>query len=300
MIKDEHGKLYHITEKEESNFKIKELLRNVSCNRGTINGSIIDNELYIIGETNGLYYTSSKYMLCRIEKRDNSKYDTSNIEETDFENLFSLLALNNLLKEPADVVQKIIDEKFEEYRAYLEKKGIYYELTFKNDCLTFLVEHHSNFTLYMELSNKTNSNSGDIYIEIPGMDVIHVNSYNYKRELREYVLKSGMDLLKDYTIHQVKNGVIINDEYFETLEEGFAILEERKKEKKEEERKTKKLIDFFERNDGQITTYSKDYKHIYIYKYDKEKEKFLFDNNEIKMDIVWNRLRDAGYDHSLF
>jgi hypothetical protein len=300
MTRNEYGKLYHITEERESELKIGKLLEYCSCKRGTITNSMRSNELYIISETNGFYYTRSKYIICRIEEQSDRTYKISNIEETDFENLFSLLALNNLLKQDVETVQMIINGYFEGVIETAEKNGIYYEMKFsENNVLSFLVEHGKDFYFYIEIDNGR-WREHDVYIEMPEIDKLNIHSSDSKRYVKEYLLKAGMGLLEEYNIQKVKNGIIINDEYFESLEDGIFILEERKEKQKEYERKKKRLVDFFRIHDNSITTYSSDYKNSYVHKYDIENDKFFVNEKEVELDIMWSRLRDAGYEYSLY
>jgi hypothetical protein len=300
MTINENGRLYHITEEEESTLKIKKLLNYCKCKRGSLTNSMISNELYIISKTNGFYSTGTKYMICRIEEQSNGTYELSNLEETNFENLFSLLVLNNLLKKDVEIVQKEIDEYFEEIRSQREKDGIYYELNFeKNNTLSLSLEY-KNFYFYTEIHNTPEYRKSDVYIEMPGINGMRIHSVDSQTDIKNFLLKSGMELLEEYRIQEIKNGVIINDEYFENLEIGIYVLENRKADKLEKERRLKKLIRIFESYDNEITTYSRlDYRNAFVHKYDKENNKFLINEEEVDSDIMWNNLKRRGYEHIL-
>jgi hypothetical protein len=303
MIKDEAGKLYHITDKQEELIKINELLKFSKCKREEAKGSYRNKELYLIGEKTAIYQaTNNNYMICSIEPIEDNygkSYKISNLEETDFENLFTLLSLNNLLTESIDVIQQEVNERFEKYRELQEKRGIYYELEFtEKEMFTFYVKY-DNFILHLNIDMGSGYAKNDIYLEIPNM-AIDINPTSPKNSVTKFLLENGIELLKEYKIQKIKNGVIINDEYFEDIEDGIFILENRKAAKFEFERKKKKLINLFEKHDNNIEVYNKDYTTIWNNTYDPENDKFMIDEKEVDTEIIWNKLINSGYEYTLY
>lgn len=172
--------------------------------RGRLKGSMYDNELYLLSEDKGFYLSRLTIVLCdviKLEREDRIVYAASNLNPLkDFKEIkeFSLEHLFN--KD---------EQKFKEIIEKVNSKT-YYEVDTSQEKVTFYIESGRSYVRVEGSEEGLNVQFGDYSIDIP------IGQYN--KGIESIILNKQEEIL-ELGITKLENGYLLNNKYYETLEE---------------------------------------------------------------------------------
>ncbi len=203
--------------------------------KGTIKGSLIKDELYLVNDKYGFYSNGWEWQFCEYtpveveidsywgEHRTETQYETKHLKELEFEDIYNLLNEENKKQ-----VDKIIEEKEEEFYKNSWNR-IYYELeanTKYNDMRFYLEYKNTCFEIRIDKRG---------YIEIFADDLeCYADKYNYFKEEVEKRIDEKIIKYIDKGITKLENGFVYKNNYYETFEEVKDVITEEEKPKEEE------------------------------------------------------------------
>lgn len=185
--------------------------------RGTIKGSCIENELYIIDDKYGFYSNGREYQFCEYTEFEEivqdfydikkvTVYDTKHLKKLDFNDIYDLLDAD--MKEKAN---KLIEDKQKKFYSNSNNR-FYYEfevasdlakmyLEYKNSCFSFEIDKNKRLTVYLD---GYELNADDYWL---AKDEIQKNIDD---EIVKYI---------DKGITKLDNGFIYKNRYYEDFDE---------------------------------------------------------------------------------
>ena len=214
-----------------NDFSLKQKISAISklFKQGTIKGSYIKNELYLIDDKYGYYSNGWEWQFCEYtpveveiesawsyyDAKIETQYETKHLKELEFDDLYNLLD-DGKQKE----VDKLIEEAMEKYYEKYDNQ-IYYELQINDgkESLKFYTEYKG---ICYEIRIMQ-----DGYIEIfaDGLECYADKYWNFKEEV---VKKIDEEVIKylDKDIRKLENGFVYKNSYYETFEEIKEVIEE--------------------------------------------------------------------------
>ena len=199
--------------------------------QGTIKGSCIKDELYLIDDKYGFYSNGWDYQFCEYtpvevtiesywgETKTETQYETKHLKELELDDLYNLIDDGK-----QNEVNKLIDEAMEKYYAKSDNR-IYYEVELNQDreSVKFYTEYKGTcFEVRI---------TQDGYIEIFADDLeCYADKYwNFKEKVEKEINERIVQYL-DKNIQKLENGFVYKNNYYETFEEIKEIIEKEGKE----------------------------------------------------------------------
>lgn len=205
------GEVDTVTDKEKISW-IKSLFK-----RGTIKGSCIKNELYIIDDKYGFYSNAWGYQFCEYTETEEivqnfydtkkiTVYDTKHLKKLDINDIYNLL--DDDTKEKAN---KLIEDKQNEFYKYSSNR-FYYEfevasdlakmyLEYKNSCFSIGIDKDKNLKVYLD-----------------GYE-LNVDDYRSVKDVIDKKIDEEVIKYIDKGITKLDNGFIYKNRYYEDFDE---------------------------------------------------------------------------------
>lgn len=221
-----------------NDFTLKQKISAISklFKQGTIKGSWIKNELYLIDDKYGYYSNGWEWQFCEYtpveveiepawsyyEAKTETQYETKHLKVLEFEDLYNLLD-DGKKNEVDELIRKAMEEYYK--KSY---NDIYYEFSIneKKDKINFYLEYKGTF--YGVRITEDN------YVEVftDGLECCADRYDEFKDEVHKKIDEEVIKYL-DKNIQKLENGFVYKNNYYETFEEIKEKIEEEGKENEE-------------------------------------------------------------------
>lgn len=223
------GNIDTITEENKIN-AIKSLFK-----KGTIKGSAIKDELYIIDEKYGFYSNGWEFQFCEYKqeteeiggwygKEETIVYDTTHLKKLEFNDIYDLLD-EETKKKADELLQEYLKKHYEN-----ELNNIYYEFEAKTkyDDMRFYLEYKGTcFEIRI-------SKNGYTEIFADGLE-IYADKYNEISDKFEQIKSEEILKYIDKNITKLENGFVYKNKYYEDFYEIKEVIEEEMKEERKDD-----------------------------------------------------------------
>lgn len=221
-----------------NDFTLKQKISAISklFKQGTIKGSWIKNELYLIDDKYGYYSNGWEWQFCEYtpveveiesawsyyEAKTETQYETKHLKVLEFEDLYNLLD-DGKKNEVDELIKKAMEEYYK--KSY---NDIYYEFAIneKKDKINFYLEYKGTF--YGVRITEDN------YVEVfaDGLECYADRYDEFKDEVHKKIDEEVIKYLNK-NIQKLENGFVYKNNYYETFEEIKEKIEEEGKENEE-------------------------------------------------------------------
>lgn len=185
--------------------------------RGTIKGSCIKDELYIIDDKYGFYSNGWEYQFCEYTEIEEivqgfydikkvTVYDTKHLKKLDFNDIYNLL--DNDMKEKAN---KLIEDKQKDFYSNCNNR-FYYEFEVASDSAKMYLEYKGSCFSF-EINKKKKL---EIYLD--GYELNVDNYWSIKDEIQKNIDDEIVKYI-DKGITKLDNGFIYKNRYYENFDE---------------------------------------------------------------------------------
>lgn len=202
--------------------------------KGTIKGSCIKDELYVIDDKYGFYHTGCNWQFCEFniitekeegfdgEEVEKIYYDCNPLKEAEIKDIYELLSDNDKLE---------VDNKLSEYTDEYYKNSnnrIYFEFDIDEKGRVSLYTEYKECCFSFEIDKRNGLN---VYLD--GEEIKADRYWEIKEALKE---KYNNEIVKylDKNIIKLNNGFIYNKTYYEDFEEVKNAIDLLEKGKKDE------------------------------------------------------------------
>ena len=215
---DIYGDIETLSDKEKI-YQIKHLF-----DKGTIKGSCIKDELYIINDKYGFYHTGYDWQFCEFkiikeveeiwgEKFEKIYYNCNPLKVLEVSDIYKLV--NDEIKTDIDRILKEYEEEYyknNENRTYFEfdidKNGrVNLYLEYKDCCFAFEIKPNKKINIYLD-----------------GEEIEANNYWEIKDKIQEKYNKEIIKYL-DKNITKINNGFLYNNTYYDNFENIKNVIE---------------------------------------------------------------------------